>query len=877
MKSQRKYLRGIMASLFVAVGIALILAACPASIQDDSEVPGGADGSKVILSGKAIFANPASSGTITVHLEQTDGLYVESMQPQARSARNAKTTAKSDGSYTFENVGVGIYTIYANSEDETEQAVLINIPVEKNAGEETIEITLEQMTLKPVGSITGRIILDGSNSGNLGFTVFIAGTSYMAVTGNSGIFEISNVPEGSGYEIAVMRGNYATVWSAASVISGEATDLEQFNVTSAEINGDAMMWKGALIGPPLNPQKNWAYFNLNDKITYVYDGAGWQVMAQVITTNTIVYQGNGNTSGNAPVDPGNYVYGIHVEIMGKGNLEREGCRFMGWSREENGSDDRYQAGDTIIIRDTQIVLFATWLPLYTVNYIGNGNTSGTAPDSEKGITGEDITVAGIGSLQRDGYRFMGWSTNQTVSASEYSSGSSFTIGTANENLYAVWSKLYTIIFDGNGHTEGNPPASWQGISGESVLIPANPGNLIRDGYHFLGWSQDQNANTPGLVAGNNLTVSNQNLTVYAVWAKLYTITYDGNGHTEGNPPASWQSISGARYWITNGVNMDKDGYRFMGWSQDKNATVSEYTGGEEIIHDRDRTLYAVWVKPVFPIFKTVTVEDMFQITNITWGGPVGQEQFVAVGYDKKIAYSVDGLTWSVVTDSNFPDVFYSITWGGSVGQRKFVAVGSGSNNNHISYSTDGVNWTGVSSIFQSYSYPTTIAWGGSAGQEKFVAGYYTGDFAYSLDGITWNAVTDSIFSQSNSIKSVTWGGPAGQEKFIAGVSSQGNIAYSSDGIAWTVVTETTLGVNNSSSMNITWGGTAGQEKFVAVGKKVAYSTDGINWIIIGDMPQPFYNNGGSGITFGGISGHKKFITWNGITSTLAAIGYSLLE
>ena len=40
---------------------------------------------------------------------------------------------------------------------------------------------------------------------------------------------------------------------------------------------DGMVWKGDLSDPPENPEINWAYYNTNNKQSYVFDGTGWQV------------------------------------------------------------------------------------------------------------------------------------------------------------------------------------------------------------------------------------------------------------------------------------------------------------------------------------------------------------------------------------------------------------------------------------------------------------------------------------------------------------------------------------------------------------------------------------------------------------------------
>jgi hypothetical protein len=226
--------------------------------------------------------------------------------------------------------------------------------------------------------------------------------------------------------------------------------------------------------------------------------------------------------------------------------------------------------------------------------------------------------------------------------------------------------------------------------------------------------------------------------------------------------------------------------------------------------------------------RVITAEDgnpfgSTQITVLTYGGG----KFVAVG-GRKMAWSTDGVTWTAVTDSTFNVPSQSITWGGPSGQEKFVAGGG---SGKMVWSADGQSWTAVTdSTFGSTSIQS-ITWGGLSGQEKFVAVGYSGKMAWSADGVTWTAVTDSAFGSSN-INSITWGGPSGQEKFVAG-GAQGKMAWSTGGITWTAVTDNTFNESNT-VYYMFFGGPAGQKRFFAsdiVYKRISSSADGIQWTV----------------------------------------------
>ena len=157
------------------------------------------------ISGRVIFSNAESNqnGGIIVTLDRTDGLRTEqvleasagrSTIPASRSIV-ANGTTSSNGSYIFEYLSPGTYTVYAASTSSNEKAVCRNIVVQ--AQETTF---VRDMSLTATGTITGKITIDGNSSGNAGFVVFVAGTSYLSVTDDEGNYVISGVPAGRLYQ-----------------------------------------------------------------------------------------------------------------------------------------------------------------------------------------------------------------------------------------------------------------------------------------------------------------------------------------------------------------------------------------------------------------------------------------------------------------------------------------------------------------------------------------------------------------------------------------------------------------------------------------------------------------------------------------------------
>jgi len=80
-----------------------------------------------------------------------------------------------------------------------------------------------------------------------------------------------------------------------------------------------------------------------------------------------------------------------------------------------------------------------------VTYNGNGNTGGSVPvDSTNYQQGQTVTVVGnTGNLVNTGDTFAGWNTQANGSGTTYTQGQTFTMGTSNVTLYAMWTATTT--------------------------------------------------------------------------------------------------------------------------------------------------------------------------------------------------------------------------------------------------------------------------------------------------------------------------------------------------------------------------------------------------------------------------------------------------
>ncbi len=132
--------------------------------------------------------------------------------PNARvkvKGTNLSAISNAEGEFEINNVPPGLHQIVAEYDEdgdgEYEYAEFLeNVEMPEDEG-----LHLGWLKLLKTGEIAGTVTLGGATTGNLGITVFVPGTSYIALTDDAGDYVISWVPEGT-YEVAAMKDGYCT-------------------------------------------------------------------------------------------------------------------------------------------------------------------------------------------------------------------------------------------------------------------------------------------------------------------------------------------------------------------------------------------------------------------------------------------------------------------------------------------------------------------------------------------------------------------------------------------------------------------------------------------------------------------------------------------
>ena len=231
---------------------------------------------------------------------------------------------------------------------------------------------------------------------------------------------------------------------------------------------------------------------------------------------TIYFLGNGATGGLPPtaviVNEGTN-YNI---TQGANTLYKTNYTFVGWNTNPNAN-----TGLDYILVNSDTDLYAIWAPsgttYYSITFNGNGATGGVLPNNQSVVSGITYNLpSNTGGLFRNGYIFLGWNTNSSATTTLSSK-----VINSNTTFYAIWQEveamptMYNVSFLGNGASGGSVPQSQSVISGTNWQVIGNVGNLVKEGYVFIGWNTNSSASV-----GLSSVVVNDDVVLYAIWEEV---------------------------------------------------------------------------------------------------------------------------------------------------------------------------------------------------------------------------------------------------------------------------------------------------------------------------------------------------------------------
>lgn len=252
--------------------------------------------------------------------------------------------------------------------------------------------------------------------------------------------------------------------------------------------------------------------------------------------------------------------------------------------------------------------------LVSINYYGNGNTEGAAPDGiTNHVAGDDYTVLGSSNMKKkiNGVYvdFLGWSAKADGTGEEagfYKAGDVIQGLDKNISLYAMWdtttqytATVNTYLDDAltdDNDIHGTARNLYLGTEGHYYQLTRSQEGIYTVKITGNGKFHLFNKNTDGTytqVGTYQLTIYNQNANLDV---HHYSVTYDANGGSFTADPGTQIYYYGEAVTAIADAPT-KDGYRFLGW-KDNNGNLIKPGEAVTASITAPITLTAQWEKTV---------------------------------------------------------------------------------------------------------------------------------------------------------------------------------------------------------------------------------------------------------------------------------------
>jgi uncharacterized repeat protein (TIGR02543 family)/LPXTG-motif cell wall-anchored protein len=177
-----------------------------------------------------------------------------------------------------------------------------------------------------------------------------------------------------------------------------------------------------------------------------------------------------------------------------------------------------------------------------VTYDGNGQTGGAVPsDPKEYYEGDTVGILGnTKDLVKEGYHFKGWLSDEDTPIL-YGAADLMTMPAKDITLTAQWEAdpvipTYGVTYDANGATAGSVPTDTKEYEeGDRATVSGNSGNLVKEGFHFVGWLSDEDAQVL-YQADELLTMPGRDITLTAQWEADSPTENPSEPPTEVTPP-----------------------------------------------------------------------------------------------------------------------------------------------------------------------------------------------------------------------------------------------------------------------------------------------------------------------------------------------------
>jgi uncharacterized repeat protein (TIGR02543 family) len=290
--------------------------------------------------------------------------------------------------------------------------------------------------------------------------------------------------------------------------------------------------------------------------------------------------------------------------------------FVDWNTQRDGSGNNFVDQQNYSFQ-ADLTLYAQWsLNMETLSY--SPNTGSGAATSLSESYGSTLTLPTAGTFSKIGNSFAGWNTQSDGSGLQYQPGAELIVNSSG-TLYAQWLlNTETLAFSPN--TGAGASNSLSESYGNTVALPTGD-TFSKTGNSFAGWNTKSDGSGVQYQPGAELIV-NSGGTLYAQWLlNNETLAFSPNGGIGilNSSTTKYGSIA----TLPSGNSFSKNGYSFVGWNTQPDASGIEYLPGAGLTVFVGETLYAHWSRDEYVIsFSIPGVKGEITPISVAAGNPI---------------------------------------------------------------------------------------------------------------------------------------------------------------------------------------------------------------------------------------------------------------
>ena len=309
---------------------------------------------------------------------------------------------------------------------------------------------------------------------------------------------------------------------------------------------------------------------------------------------------------------------------------------------------------------------------YSIHFLDENGTEIETVTKES--EDSSITIQATKVPSKNNYTFIGWASEQYSSKADLGKDG-ITLDASNPEIsvYAVYALNFkaTVRFcDADGKEIETKSVMRDDIHTDQVTTrKVRPSQTpSKEGYEFLGWSTTKGSKIAEFDQGYvEVSQENPKVTVYAVYKEKgtkYTVHFCDTDGTEietqtkviddqkestSEDQNETNQDENKEVRISPSKEPSKDGYQFLGWSTQKQATTAEYDKGYVELKDdnRDVTVYAVYKAQLMKYTVHFCDEDGKEIETVS------KEETQQNWYIKQ---NKDKVPFTYLNQNNLPDI-----------------------------------------------------------------------------------------------------------------------------------------------------------------------------------------------------------------------------